>query len=125
MSTILRLLLILASIATFLYFLIKIRTSKVNIEDALFWFLFSLAIIMLGIFPDIVIFLTRLAGIQSPVNGLFLIILFIILVRLFTLTLKVSMLTLKLDKLTQTFALELRNTGDPVKKEECSCPRSQ
>lgn len=125
MSTILRLLLILASIATFLYFLVKIRASKVNINDALFWFLFSLAIIVLGVFPDIIIILTQLVDIQSPVNGLFLIILFIILVRLFTLSLKVSMLTLKLEKLTQTFALDLRNTGKAEEKEECSCPRLQ
>ena len=111
MSTTLRLLLILASVATFIYFLLKIRASKVNIEDALFWFIFSLGIIILGIFPDIIISLTRIVGIQSPVNGLFLVILFIVLVKLFSLTLKVSMLTLKLARLTQEIALDAHRDG--------------
>jgi hypothetical protein len=118
MSVILRLLLIIASVATFLYFLIKIRASKVNIEDALFWFIFSLAIIVLGIFPDIIIFLTRVVGIQSPVNGLFLIIFFIILIKLFSLTLRVSMLTRKMAALAQTLALNEPGRDKPSGTDE-------
>lgn len=92
-----------------------------NIEDALFWFVFSFALIILGVFPGVIIFLTNLADIQSPVNGLFLIILFIILIRLFSLTLKVSMLTLKLSKLAQEIALDKYRTDNINKKGTESC----
>ena len=106
MSVQLRLLLIISSLLTSLFFLKKIRLSKIKIEDAIFWLLFSILIILLSIFPGIISFAASILGIQSPVNFLFLLMLFILLIRVFTLTLKISMLELKLGKLVREIALE-------------------
>ena len=44
-------------------------------------------------------------GIQSPVNFIFLAIIFVLIIKLFRMTIRVSQLSSKLQTLTQDFAL--------------------
>ena len=106
MALSLRVLLIVGSVATSIYFLVQIRRSKIRIEDAIFWLLFSLGIIVLSIFPVILDYFAGLLGVLSPVNFLYLVVLFLLLVRVFRLTLRVSMLDCKLNQLGQNEALK-------------------
>lgn len=106
MTITLRIVLIIASICTTFYMLRKIRQSKAQIEDSIFWFAFSLFLIILSIFPQIADFAAKLLGIQSTVNFLFLFMIFVLLVKLFYMTLKISLLENKLRELVQKVAID-------------------
>lgn len=112
MSIVLRLLLIAASVLTTIYFLVHIRRSKVQIEDTIFWFVFSLCLIALSLFPGILYWAADLVGVISPVNFLYLVIIFVLLMRLFALTLKVSMLEARLRTLAQKQAIRECGHGE-------------
>ena len=101
-----RVLLIAVSIGTCAFFLRKIRKAKVQINDVIFWLLFSFALIVLSIFPGILNFFSNLLGIQSPANFLFLVIVFLLTVHQFALTLRISMVEYKLNKLGREYALD-------------------
>ena len=68
MGYVVRLLLILASLFTTLYILKRIRNAKLQIEYAIFWLLFAGILLVISIFPNLMIMLTRAIGMQSPIN---------------------------------------------------------
>lgn len=96
MSIGLRVILIVVSLGTFAYMMRKIRKSQVRIVDANFWILFSLALIVLAIFPNLAKFLSEIIGVASTVNFVFLVVIFLLLVGLFSLSIKVSKLESKI-----------------------------
>lgn len=51
MSIIFRIVLIVVSLGTMGYMLRKIHQAKMQIEDSLFWFLFSALLLVLSVFP--------------------------------------------------------------------------
>lgn len=106
MTLVLRIVLIVASICTTLYMLKKIRQAKVQIEDSIFWFLFSICLIIISIFPQIADLMARLLGIQSTVNFLFLFMIFVLLIKIFYMTLRISQMENKIKNLTQKIAID-------------------
>lgn len=114
MSTTFRVILIVVSLLVTIFMIRKIRQSKVQIEDSLFWFFFSLMLVVISIFPQIPTFLASLLGIASPVNFIFLFIIFILLIKLFYSTLRISQLDSKIKDLTQKTAIEQKNLDDKV-----------
>ncbi len=114
MSVFLRLLLFVGALLTTGYVLFKIRRSKVQIEDSIFWLFFSLIILVLSIFPDIATMASELLGITSPVNFIFLVILFVLIVHQFSLTIRFSQTNNKLKELVQKKALD--DYEDPKQK---------
>lgn len=112
MSIALRALLIGVSLVTFFYMIRKIRHSKLQIEFAIFWILFSLLILLISIFPGIVHFFVRLLKIQSPVNFVYLCIIFILIIKVFMMTIEISDLQYKIKELTQKIAIDNKEEGD-------------
>ncbi|MBE6968555.1 MAG: DUF2304 domain-containing protein [Ruminococcaceae bacterium] len=106
MSVLFRLLLMLVSFGTVAFFLRKIRKAKVQIQDVLFWLMFSAILLVLCIVPELLSYCSRILGVQSPANLLFLIIIFLLMIHQFSLTLKVSMLEKKLYQLGRKTALD-------------------
>lgn len=53
MTTMLRILLILVSVATMGMMVRKIRQAKVQIEDSIFWILLSMLLVVFSIFPAV------------------------------------------------------------------------
>lgn len=113
MSVILRVLLIGISIITLLSMMRKIRKSRLQIEYAIFWVIFLGILIVLAVFPQIIYFLSELIGIQSPVNMVFLVIIFILMLKSFFLTIEVSQLEYKTQELIQKIALQDLEKSDP------------
>lgn len=122
MTLVLRIILIFFSILTFLYMVRKIRQSKLQIEYSIFWIVFSFILIFMSLFPGAVSFFTRLAGIQAPVNLVFLAIIFILILKLFSMTVKLSELENKTKELAQEIAiqkaLDQENTPKKTQKEK-------
>ncbi|HIX60423.1 MAG TPA: DUF2304 domain-containing protein [Candidatus Blautia gallistercoris] len=106
MTLVLRVLLIAFSLLTFLYMVRKIRQSKLQIEYAIFWIVFSFILIFMSLFPGVVSFFTWLAGIQAPVNLVFMAIIFILILKLFSMTVKLSELENKTKELAQEIAIQ-------------------
>ena len=106
MSIPLRIMLIVASLLTGVYIRRKIRKSQMQIADVLFWLMFALTLIFMSIFPETVAWFTDLVGVQSPVNFVFLVVIFLVMVRCFSLSVKVSSLEAKLNDLVENFAVD-------------------
>ncbi len=106
MSMMLRIFLIAASLLTTAAILHKIRRSKVQIEDAIFWVLFSGTLILFSVFPQVAYLMANLVGIQAPSNFIFLLVIFLLLVKVFAMTVRISQLEAKFRELVQKMAIE-------------------
>lgn len=106
MGNVLRIILIMSAILLFLYMNKKIRQAKMKIEHTIFWLIFSVILIIMGIFPQIIYVVSEWIGFQSPVNLVFLMIIFILIVKNFLATLQISQLENKVDSLAQRIAIE-------------------
>lgn len=105
MSTVLRIVLILISGITFTIMVRKIRNAKVQIENSLFWIVFSMLLFVLSIFPKIAVYAAHLLGIQTPVNFIFLFVIFILLLKQFAVTIRISQLENKIKELSQELGI--------------------
>lgn len=105
MTVTLRIFLIIASLLTVIWILRKIRKMKVKMEDAIFWLIFSALIIILAIFPEISYWLSKILGIESPANLVFLFVICLLLEKIFTLSIITSQLEEKVSILSAEVAL--------------------
>lgn len=115
MSIYIRVLLVIGAIALLGFMLKRIRQSKLKIEYTVFWIGFSVVLVFMGLFPQVVSFVAGKLGFQSTVNMVFLIIIFILIVKLFFNTIQISALENKVDSLTQQIAID-RKIDKDVKK---------
>lgn len=105
MSITLRVMLIIAAMFSCIYAGNKIKKAQMRIEDTLFWIVVSAGILILGIFPQIAMWLATKIGISSPVNLVYLVFIFILLFKVFILTVQVSQLQEKVKNLAQHIAI--------------------
>lgn len=98
--------LILGAFFAFFYMLRRIRQSKIKIEHSIFWILFSGALIFMGIFPKVIYKISRWIDFQSPVNLVFLIIIFVLLMKQFLMSIEISQLENKLENIAQFIAVK-------------------
>lgn len=101
-----RLFLIIGSVLTLVYFVSKIRKSKLKISHSIFWVIFGVALLMLACVPDAFFILSDLLGFQSPSNLVYLIVIFLLVIKLFTTTMHISKLTEQVAALTQAVAIQ-------------------
>lgn len=129
MSILLRVILIIASVVTAICMFVKIRKSQIRIEDAVYWILTSILLVLISIVPGIAEFFAHWIGIVSPANFIFLCIIFVLLIEVFSLSIKISQLENKLQILAQRFALQ-QHDAEATKKttqekiEDASLPRA-
>ena len=114
MTPVFRIILIVVSILSTWYILKKIRQSKLQIEYAIFWIIFSGVLVIISLVPWLVSLFTRLLGMQLPVNFVFMVFIFILLVKLFMMTIELSALENKVKDLTQELALEEKERRDEL-----------
>lgn len=105
MSPSIRILLILGSLLTVVYLLSRIRKSKMQIEDSLFWLFFSGILVVLSLFPEIPFWCSRLLGFEAPINFVYLVIIFLLLLKQFYMSVKISQMDNQIRILTQRVAL--------------------
>lgn len=110
MNLTLRIFLVVSAIAVLYFVIRKIKKSKFEAGDSIFWLLFIVLLVLLGLFPQISYSLSRIFGFESPSNFIFLCVIAILLIRVFSLTAKVSLLRTKLDSLVQEVAIYKNET---------------
>ena len=125
MSIFIRVLLIVGAVLMLAFMLKKIRQSKLKIEYIIFWLVFSTLLVFMGIFPQVVSWISRILGFQAPINLVFLLVIFVLIIKLFYNTLQISALESKVDNLAQQIAIDRKldkdveiTTGDVVKIEK-------
>lgn len=112
MGVVLRIILILGAVLLFWFMIKKIRQAKMKIEHTIFWLIFSAVLILIGAFPQIIYIVSDWIGFQSPVNMVFLVIIFILIVKNFLATIQISHLENKVDNLAQQIAIEKKLSED-------------
>ena len=105
MSYRIRILIAIGGVLVFAFIIFSIRRSKMVIGDSVFWFLFSLAMLVIGIFPELFFALARALHVASAANLAYLFLIGLLLIRVFQQDLKISQLTTKLQRLVQNQAI--------------------
>ncbi len=118
MSVLLRILMLVGAVSLLIFMLKRIRQSKLKIEYAVFWIVFSAVLVFMGLFPYVFYMISDLIGFQSPINMIYLVIIFILIVKLFLTSLQISQLENKIDNLVQKIAIENRLSEERKEPEE-------
>lgn len=106
MTLTLQIVLIVASIITFLFIINKIRKSQLNIADSVLWILLCIALILMSICLPVMTKMARALGFMSTSNFVFVLVCFFLLIMVFSLTVKISILNDKVKNLNHYIALK-------------------
>ena len=105
MSLSLRILLLVGAFLAFCFISTRVRRNKILMQDAIYWVLLSVLLLIAAIFPSVFIHLSPALGFLSPSNFVFLVIVALLLVKIFTNSIEISMLRHKVEELAQEVAL--------------------
>ena len=100
-----RICLIIGSLLAAIFVLRRVRQAKVQIEDTIYWLCFSAVLLVLAFFPGIAYWASHLLGFQSPINFVYVVIIFLLLARQFFLSIRISQMDSRLRILTGQVAL--------------------
>ena len=106
MSTITRLGLLVGSILVAIYFLLKVRKGKIEINHILYWIFFSIMLLFMAAFPQVPIWLAVKLGFVSPINFVFMVIIFLLLIKIFLMSIDMANLENKIKTLSQRIAID-------------------
>lgn len=101
----LQIVLFVASILGLMGIARMISRYKLDLKYALLWIFLGSIVVLISIFPEIVETISNLLEIETPVNGLFLVSIILILIILFNLTLALSMSHNKIKNLAQELGI--------------------
>lgn len=106
MSTTLRIILIISSFGAFGLCILKIKQSKLKVENSVTWMFGSILLILMSIFSNAVGWISNLLGFVSPVNFVFLIMIAFLLLQVFIDNLNITVLNEKIKDLDHYIALK-------------------
>lgn len=105
MALSLRIILLLGAIWLLFYVLSSVRRSRMRTVDSFFWIAVAVLFVVLGIFPGLVIGLSKCIGVESPANLLFLLVVFLLIVHIFAMDRKIAKLQHQLQEMVQRTAI--------------------
>lgn len=101
----LQILLIAITLIYFFFLTKNIKKQKLRTEYAVVWVLFSIALIIMSLFPQLPGIIAKALGISTVINAIFLLIIFFLCCLVYFLYTKVSMLEEKQKNLIHELAL--------------------
>ncbi|MBQ9750829.1 MAG: DUF2304 domain-containing protein [Clostridia bacterium] len=99
-----------------------IRKAQLKIDDSIYWIIFAV-LLVISIFPGIAVWASKLLGIKSPANFVFLAMIFLVLIKLFQVSIDLPIQRHRLNHLVQKLALlnweqdELKKSEEPSKEQ--------
>lgn len=105
MSFQLRVVLVLGALLAVWVVAHQIRRSKMLVEDAIFWMVTAVVLVVLALFPGIASVVAGLLGFISPANLVFLVVIGLLLWKVFTNSAEISRLKSRVTELAQEVAL--------------------
>lgn len=106
MSVTLRVTLIVGSLLFVVLVFSTVNRKKLQMSDSLLWLLMSLLLILVAFFPQLCVWASRLVGIETPSNFIYLIGLAALFVLVFHLTVQHSRLQAQTRRLIQLISIE-------------------
>lgn len=101
----LRIVLFVCAALVLVFIIRRIKKSKIDVMDSIFWLFFSLSFVVLALFPQIASFFAGLLGFQASTNFVFVYVIAVLVMRDFSNTTKIAMLRKKIEGLIQEVAL--------------------
>lgn len=115
---------IAAAILTLVYVVLKIRHHKLQTSDAIFWFFFSLLLLIFALFPDFVSWLSDITQMQSSVNLILVLIIALLLYHQLAQSVELVQLRTRLADLAEHTALSSDVTGKSERINQDTSSRS-
>lgn len=84
------------------------------VEDAIFWMVTALVLVVLAVFPGIAICLSQMLGFMSPANFVYLVVIALLLWKAFMNAAEISRLKAKVTELAQEVALAHMDDEDEL-----------
>lgn len=106
MSLILRIILIIGSLLSFILCVKKVKQSKMRIAESIIWVIGSFLLILMSVFSNAVGWISTKLGFIAPVNFVFLVVIVFLLIECFLNNLKISTLNEKVKDLNHYIALQ-------------------
>lgn len=117
MSLKIQIIIAIVIVVAFILVINMIRKKRLDMRHALPWLIVGFLVLILDVFPSIVGGLSKLMGIELPINMLFFLGFCFSLLILFSQTITISNLSDKVKKLTQELALlEKKNEEEQDKQ---------
>lgn len=114
----LRISLILALILYFVLILLLLKKREISLKYTLIWLFAGVCMGILVIWPEMLTAITRIIGIESNMNGLFILAIAFVIVILMALTSIVTKQNEKIRSLTQTMGMMEKRIREQEKVEE-------
>ena len=105
MNKTLHIFLFVFSLMSIIIILHNVRRNKMNIHYSMIWIIIGILLIVISIFPGLVSFLSRIVGISTPSNTIFLITIFFLYALSFYSYLRISKLSDQIQSLNYEIAL--------------------
>ena len=105
MSLTLRIILIIASILSFILCVKKIKQAKLKVMNSVTWMVGSIILIIISIFSNVVEWVSTKLGFMAPVNFVFLVGIAFLLVEVFIDNIRINELNEKIKDLNHYIAL--------------------
>lgn len=102
----LNLVLIIASVLTFIFVVLKIRKNGLNIDDSIIWIIWAFALLVISIFPQIPTFFSKELGFMATSNFIFTVFIFFLYILLFIQSIQISKLKEKQKELIQKLSIK-------------------
>lgn len=112
MSQQLQIIMLIISVVVFWVIVHNIRKSKISTDMATVWIFWGFGLIVLSLFPQVVGVLGHLIGIVTPMNTLYLVMIFLLYILVFFLYIKISLLEEKIKNLVHAVALMKKELDD-------------
>ena len=111
MSTAIRIALLAGAVFMFLYVWIGVRKARFRAQETFFWLLVTFIFVLLSIFPGVAVWVGNILGVQSTVNLVYLVVIFLLLVKIFIMDRKLAKTEHQITRMTQKLAID-RLTGE-------------
>ena len=108
----LQLVLIVASLLTFIYVIGRIRKHQLNIDDSIVWIIWSIVLLILSIFPGLSHAISDFLGFESTSNFILTGFVFLLYIMVFFQNIRISELKEKNKKLIQRLSIVKKDEDD-------------
>ena len=109
MSVPVRILLLAGAVWTFIYVFRCIRKEKMKDDESFYWIIAAGVLVLLAVFPEIITELAWALGVESPVNLVFLIVIFMLIFKIFFMDRKLAALRHQTTEMIKKTAIEKLN----------------
>lgn len=118
MSGSIRILLLIGAVFTSLYVFKGVKKARFRAQETFFWLFLSLLFVLLSVFPGIVDWLSGILRVASPINLVFLVVIFFLLIKVFAMDRKIAKTEHQLTEMSQKIAIDRLNRDMKEKQEK-------